>query len=355
MYSFDEFVEKVENEIKDWLPESAGNFRTEVRDVQKINEVYKGLIVEREGDPVSPTINLSTLYEDFEKIGNFEQVMEAISTMAVMRPEGLEVNMIEKYENAKDMLFIRVSSIEQNAAFLENVPHKEVDGLAITYHLLTEMGENGMGSTVVTNDLLEKYGISKEQLHEDALANSEKILAPDFETMSNVLGRMMGIDLKEPENPISFEEKVRETDFSHDTMFVLTNRTSINGAAVIFYPEVLETIGEQMQGNFYIIPSSTHEVLIVPEDGLYNYKELETIVRDINANDIQPKDFLSNSVYHYDSTEHVFERAETFAERSQEKAQEKTSVKDRLLAEAKEQCQAQGHPSQNKEKENAIG
>ena len=96
MYSFDEFVEKVENEIKDWLPESAGNFRTEVRDVQKINEVYKGLIVEREGDPVSPTINLSTLYEDFEKIGNFEQVMEAISTMAVMRPEGLEVNMIEK-------------------------------------------------------------------------------------------------------------------------------------------------------------------------------------------------------------------------------------------------------------------
>ena len=44
-------------------------------------------------------------------------------------------------------------------------------------------------------------------------------------------------------------------------MFIITNQQTMDGAGVIFYPEVMEQIGEGFQGDFFILPSSTHETL----------------------------------------------------------------------------------------------
>ncbi len=103
-------------------------------------------------------------------------------------------------------------------------------------------------------------------------------------------------------------------------MLVLSNATTQNGASALFYPDVLEKIGEQAGQNFFILPSSIHETLIVPDDGRFDYQMLESMVKEINAAErVAPEDRLSDSVYHYDSREYLFERAEMYELRQMSK------------------------------------
>ena len=93
-------------------------------------------------------------------------------------------------------------------------------------------------------------------------------------------------------------------------LLVATTRDSFMGASVIQYPGFLEQAAEQVGGDFFILPSSIHEVLFVPDDGKTDYHELEVMVQSINQAEVAPADRLSDHVYHYDQTDRVFELAD---------------------------------------------
>ena len=94
-------------------------------------------------------------------------------------------------------------------------------------------------------------------------------------------------------------------DFRHEPS-VLTNSGSIYGAAAVLYPDVLEQIGERMEENFFILPSSVHETILLPDDGNYRLSELKEMVWEINRTELMEEDWLSDTVYYYDQTMHVF-------------------------------------------------
>ncbi len=48
-------------------------------------------------------------------------------------------------------------------------------------------------------------------------------------------------------------------------------------------------------------------------------EDLESMVRDVNATQVAPEDKLTDSVYHYDSKDKIFELGEKFAERQSQK------------------------------------
>ena len=111
-------------------------------------------------------------------------------------------------------------------------------------------------------------------------------------------------------------------------LYVLTNDQKLHGAATLFYPETMDMVAEQMKGDYFILPSSTHEVLVMPDDGCVNAQELKAMVTEVNDTQVAPEDILTYEVYHYDATEKVFEKAESFDERQAAKKQEKTKEKD---------------------------
>lgn len=84
------------------------------------------------------------------------------------------------------MLFIRVNNLEDNAEYLKQIPHTIVEDMAITYHLVVSRDEHGISSAPITNDILEKYGVSKEELHQTALENSAKIFPAKLMDKINV-------------------------------------------------------------------------------------------------------------------------------------------------------------------------
>ena len=311
--NFDDFTALIQERIMDYLPEDYMGADVEITETRKLNQNYTALIVKKEGQEIAASVDLDMLYDMLEDM-SFEEVLEQAADMAQRQPEGLDIDDIQDYEKARERLFIRISDAEENRELLKDAPHKEILGLSVTCHVLVGLEDGEMGSTMVTGPLLDKYGVTTEQLFEDAFLNSQKILPPSIEPMETMLGRMMGFGM-EMEVPATLEEQLENLDLENMGMAVLTNRQAVNGAAVIFYPDLMAKIGDSQQVNFFILPSSTHEVILVPDNGSMKLKDLEDMVRSINMSAVSPKDRLSDTVYHYDYKEHILEKGSDFEKR----------------------------------------
>ncbi|MBR6173140.1 MAG: hypothetical protein IKQ49_08255 [Eubacterium sp.] len=121
---------------------------------------------------------------------------------------------------------------------------------------------------------------------------------------------------------------------------------------------MLTMIAQQMGTDFFVLPSSVHEVLILPDDGSQDLESLQFMVREINRTEVAPEDRLSDFVYHYDAQDHVLERAETFAERMAQKEQEteKAALQEpEKTAEPREAQTGDGREPEPEKKEHAAG
>ena len=103
--------------------------------------------------------------------------------------------------------------------------------------------------------------------------------------------------LRRPFVPESFETMT----MSESGLYTLTTGIRINGAALILLPDILEQIGEKAGMDYFIIPSSIHELLVTRDDGLVTAKMLKELVYEGNRTDgiIKPEDVLSDNVYFY--------------------------------------------------------
>lgn len=234
-----------------------------------------------------------------QDIDNYEKQMTE-HIRKVNEPEGIsdmknqDVKMVRSimesdFEHIKDKLFIRVYGVGINEEDFSFLPNTKINNLAIAYNVLIDkLTDNPpIKSIKITNELLDKYGVSKEELHKVAMQNSEKIFPAKYIEMSNLV----------PFN-------------------VLTNETRCFGAAALFYPNQMEKIAAYLGGNYFILPSSIHEVLVMPDYGNLNYMELEQMVKEVNETVVDINDQLSNDVYYYDSKERLFSLASEHEKRS---------------------------------------
>ena len=102
-------------------------------------------------------------------------------------------------------------------------------------------------------------------------------------------------------------------------MFIATVPDKNSGAGVLAYQDFMDQAAEKIGGDFYVIPSSIHEILLVPDNGEVQAEGLKEMVQEVNATEVSPEEKLSDNVYHYDSKEHIFELAEKYEARQQEK------------------------------------
>ena len=320
--NFNEFVNEVKDNIKRFLPEAYENAEVSVMDYQKLNTTYKGLMVKKEDETITPTINMDQLYKAYQNQPGvtMESVYRRIADVVVAAPIQVNLKSIMDYDIAKDNLFIRVSSAETNKEVLENAPHQLKEDLAITYHVAVDKDENGLSSMFIKNDLLEQYGISAEQLHEDAMKSSPRVMVPEVSSIGALIDEMYqkNILMLTPDEREMLQETLQESS-EMPTFFVVTNTERVDGAGVIFYPEFMDNMGELLGNDFFILPSSIHEMLILPDDGQVDAEMLRDMVKEVNATQVAPAERLTNDVYHFDTKDHVFEKADRFTERQKEK------------------------------------
>lgn len=288
---FKDFQDIVKEEILDYLPEEFQNAEVKFSKMEKLGSSYNAMTVMKEKNGMSPAINLDRYYEEYQNGG---MLLDCIRQMArTIRDSQREFNVdwIQDYEKAKEHLFIRVSNAERNTDILEKVPHELKDDLAITCHLVISDEYGSLMSTIVSNQMLEMYGIGEEELMRDAIANSVRIMPPTIRPLGDILG----------EYPAELPNK------GFIPAYVVSNKTGINGASAMFYPNVMEYVSEKIGGDFLIAPSSIHEVIILPAKENTDIGQIEDTVRFVNETQVSEGEQLGDHLYKYDAKNHTLE------------------------------------------------
>ncbi|MBO4834613.1 MAG: hypothetical protein J5483_00725 [Lachnospiraceae bacterium] len=297
--TFQEFVEYAKNNIKDYLPDTFRNDEPEVRVMNKLNSSYTGLTLRptTRGNVAVACADLDMFYQSLDEGLSLEEAMSEMAK-AIMTPAmDISMEIYSNYETAKDRLFVRVGNAAASQGILGNAPHRLIGDISVTYHLLIDENEEGLGSSTVTNELLEKYGVSEERLYEDAVQNSQRLFPPTISCMDDEF--MYSVLTGIPRAYEEFDKSLPEVSFDRAQMLVLSNKQSMFGAAVMLYPDLLEKVAEQTGEDFYILPSSVHEVLLLQKNSDYSPVQLQEMVESINNTSVDPKDVLSNNVYQY--------------------------------------------------------
>ena len=268
-----------------------------VTNVLKENGVrLTGLSIKENNSLCAPTCYIDDYYnEDGELEEMAERAVNAV-VHAVTSQEGVdsdELSFFRSYEKVKDMICYRVINAGRNEELLKEIPYIRYHDLAICFYVTIQFKRIGRGTILIRNGHMEEWGVDADQLMEDAKRNTEKLCGGMMVPMEDILmENLVGV-------PIQCEG-VSDRE-SHMRMYVLTNQDRIYGAAVLFYGGWLEKIREKL-GNYYIIPSSMHELIIVvpPANEEGDESSLREIVREVNEKEIAPRDYLSDTVYYYD-------------------------------------------------------
>ncbi len=301
------FVPALEQELKNKGIEATVCLKA----VEKLNnEGYDAVTVTPADSNIGLTFNVETFHKAYEEGASMREVVSRATDTIIRGFENqpsVDVAALTDYDQMRDRLVIEVISLSANEKMLSDIPYFGVEDLAVVYRFVIDSNDDGRATILVTNSLLETMGVTHEQLHEDALKNAPELKPLVIKGMSEVMAEMAGMTPEEMAM-MGMPEK--------EEMFVASVSDMIHGAAVIAYPGFMEEASKRIGGgDFYILPSSIHEVLIVPDNGKMSLNELEVMVRDVNATQVAPGERLSDNVYHYDSQEKLFELGEKFERR----------------------------------------
>lgn len=324
MLSFDEFKDYVADQIKGFLPDKFEDADVSITQINKNNQHLDALNIRNPEGNVSPVVYLNSFFEDYENGAGMGSILTEIANVYVehLPEQSFDVSQIMNFEATQDSIVPRLIGIENNEELLENRPHVIIDDLAVVFAV--DLGESDMGnaSVPITNQMMESWGVSVEDLHEAAIKNMDELSPAVFKSMNEVMKEMMLPDMMRDGMSQEGAEALLESMMPPDEgkMFVLTNEAKLNGSVEILSDSVMSDVAEKLGEDFFILPSSIHETLIIPESAGMDRHELEAMVQEVNATQVAPQDRLSDHVYHYDAKDHELMRAD--------KAEEKANARD---------------------------
>lgn len=287
LMSYEEFLDEVVKELTE------AGYKVELKEHMKCN-VTRLCFNVKVDDTLSMMIPALDYWGAYEVTGEqFEDIIDSLITVIEHSTANAPdvSNMftgLKDYEAAREKLYIRVVNTARNAEWLKGIPHKEVCDLSITYAM--KVGE--YETIAVSDDLLKKWNVTLDQLIEDATANATKIKPVISQSMLDVVTSESAANGLAALKPLDGEP------------YVVTCEGKCFGAAVLFYPNMLQDIAATLEDNYYILPSSIHEVIVLPAKIVDDVETLKRMVRDVNdSGTVEEDELLSYSVYFYNGTE----------------------------------------------------
>ena len=291
---YNEFLETVKKQMEQALGDE---YSLTLRKIQKNNGLLlDGLCITKDNGPVSPSIYLNSFYEQYLKGVPLEAIIQKLLTAyhKSSYPPVLSQLVLSDYASLSSRIAFRLINTHSNQSLLKNMPHIPWMDLAIVFYLYIQENEDGIMTAAVSDHHLKTWGITVDDLYKQSLLNTPKLFPPSISSMSCILESL------DPEH-LHYDPTLPDTPF-----YVLTNKNGINGAACILYKNVIKNFAEGMDRNILILPSSIHEVLLLPDDEQLSYNDLAHLVTFINQTEVPAEDRLSNQVYRYSRSEDQF-------------------------------------------------
>ena len=329
---YQQFISHFPDDVKNALEDEDIKVKTlHLSKVRKVNESYDAITVEMPNSNLSPIINVGDFYRLHRQGVSHSKLKKMVAEVVKRSLENspaLDTEALRDYEKVKPHLYVEAMSAKSNFDLMRKIPHRRMEDIASVYRIALEAFGIKGATTRVSYQMLAKFCVTIEQLHKDAVENTSKnrpvVLEGLLETMYKMTAHKdidpYGIN-KPPKN---------------ENAYVATVQGLEKGACVMFYENFFDQAAEKLGGDFYVIPSSIHELVLVKDNGAHGANELLNLVKWNNENKVDPCERLTDNVYHYDSENHIFEQADKFESRSKMISSFKKGAKNSVLKDIKD-------------------
>lgn len=298
--------------IDDYFPASDG-FMITPQMVRKNNNLIKhGIAIRTEDSNISPTYYVDDFIETHEPEAAAHVIYRAYQAS---RQEAAELNeshtsLLFDFEKCKDRICYRLINSTRNADIMDTCPTIQIaPDLVMAFYL--QVQDNA--SCLIHNELAQMWGITEDverTLFFYADQNTPRLHPAILKPLIEVVREMIP------------EEKRDEMDIDDTSppIYILSNDQKVCGASTVLYRngqqlnDSLKVVQEQYEvDEFYIIPSSIHEVLLVPALPDMTIEKLQSTCLMVNETQVAYDEFLSDNIFAFNATEGF--RQITFAER----------------------------------------
>ena len=297
-----------------------------IQPVLKNNSIrLDALTILPKGQIITPSIYLNEYYHQYQEGASMQTIIREISDIYETSRGAFHINTEEilNFSCARNLVAYKLINYEANQELLQTIPHVRYLDLAIIFYLLLGSNSTGDATAIITNDHLALWKTDTDTLYELAAHNTPILQEISFSSLEDLMRSLIIEDLRYEAALYKEQEQLSDRGMlSEQTlqlmaedilnqyaeegerpeMYVLTNQSRCNGAAVLLYEKALEQAGRKIGGNFYVLPSSIHEVILLPDEENLELENLTQMVAEINAHDVAATERLSNHVYYYESS-----------------------------------------------------
>ena len=296
--------EQFQKAVKESLEERFGSgYSLTLQSITKNNGLtLDGICISRPQEHTAPAIYLKTFYDTYKNGKSFPQVVDEI--MELYQTQHLpEDNFIEELHSESpltDRIIFRLINEQANRTLLTDLPHISLPDLdlSLIFCLSLNKKDDQLLTAVIHNSHQKLWNLSTEDLYQYAKLNTPDLFPAQISSLMEVIKEIARK---------SSDTEIKEEDWSglfdpsplSPPMYVLTNPYGVHGSACMFYEDILKDFADRMEGDLIILPSSIHEVLLIPHSNHISYEELAETVFSINQEEVPQEDRLSNHIYHY--------------------------------------------------------
>lgn len=287
------FAERIKNGLQIQMGE---DYRVEIKNFPRNNRSeYEVLAVLRlfpVESKISKCIDMEGVYQEYLE---GRTLQECVNDLAELFQKECRKRFdtgedLYQWELAKKRIYPMLVTRDGNEMYLSSVVHRPFLNLEIAYYIVVDV--NGKkGSVKVTNTLRDQWPCSEDEMYNSAMENLEHA-GYEIVSIGTLLDDMEGI-------PVSEE--------NGGFLYVLTNESRYLGAAGILSQRILQMCAEKVRGNFYLLPSSVHEMLVVPDEGTLTAEELLGMVKEVNRTQLSAEDYLCDAVFYYNAEKQKIE------------------------------------------------
>ena len=257
----------------------------EKQEVLKNNGVIAvGLTLRNRRSQIAPIIYM----EDFYRKYCLGASLEVLSDFFLQRSRNLPTEPgcnyceMQDFAKIKDQVVYKLVNAKKNEKLLREVPHLPILDFAIVFYWMVPAGDSEYGSVLIRNSHMDLWKLPISVLYQCAKKNTPGLLPYTFAPLGEFIKNYSGEMLEE------------------SSLYILTNRLGMNGSAALLYPEMPGKIYKYIKSSYYLLPSSIHEFLVVPEHELILPENLKEMVQEVNATQVSAEEFLSDHIYYFD-------------------------------------------------------
>lgn len=255
--------------------------------VTKNNDIrLTGVVMMRKSDTISPTIYLEEPYRQYCMGADIHSIADQIVELYRERKRDIhpDLSLFREFDHVRDKIYHKIVHYDKNRNLLKDVPHIRWCDLAVVFYYAVEENMPARASILIRNEHMDMWRQTPDGLFQIAQDNMRRSMPDILVPLPDIIEEMTG------ERP----EPASVTD-----LYVLTNRDKLYGASAMLYSDKAKELADRLGADLLILPSSVHEVLILPDDQTQEYDFYRNMVKEVNTTQVEPEEILSYSLYRY--------------------------------------------------------